>query len=78
MAILKFLGCLIAPFLLGSRSFHNYEHADLQLDQCFMNALWLGYINHIFLDVNKKALSLCTFVANLKSFLLSELGSRTC
>ena len=32
------------------------EHSDLPLVQRFMNALWFGYVDHIILDVNKKAI----------------------
>ena len=42
------------------------EHYDLSLVQHFMNVLWHGYVDHIFLGDYKKALSLCT-VASFKN-----------
>ena len=69
----QFLGRLIPPFTFGVHVC-SPEHSDLPLVQHLKNALWLGYADHIFLGVNKKALSLCT-VASFKNFLSSELGS---
>ena len=51
------------------------EPSDVSLVQRFMNALSLELVDHIFLGVNKKTLSLCKFVASFRNFLLSELGS---
>ena len=68
----SFLGRLIAPFLFGSINVCSSEHSDLPPNQRFMNALWLGFVDHIFIGVNKKALSLCTFVVSVKiSFCLN-------
>ena len=51
VAILTFLGHLIAFFLLGSMPVSS-EHSDLPMVQHFTNALWLWYVDHIFPGVS--------------------------
>ena len=52
------------------------EHSDLPPNQRCMNALWLGFVDHIFIGVNKRVLSLCTFVVSVKISFCLNLGPK--